>query len=227
MVFSLPISNSPQEYYVDKHQSLDYEVARQYMYGYIDNHDGHVTGLYTGLDMPYPYGCEDTLYNTDIKCEHMIPQSFFGKHEPMRSDVHHLRPSYMMANSARSNYPYDVIADKDAYKWYQQRTVTTVSPPEAERDDWSRVQKGYAWYPEAAARGTVARGVLYLYTMYPKYIHGMHNVGDVSMFVDWCEEYPSTQMDMDRNDSAEQYQGNRNPYVDDNTLCRRAYADMI
>ncbi|GIQ90829.1 endonuclease I, partial [Kipferlia bialata] len=94
-----------------------YDKARQDMYGYIDNVDNSVTGIYTDLKLHYKHGSKDTSQNPDLNCEHIVPQSFFNKSNPMRCDVHHLRPAYDVANSARSNYPFQVIPDEDVYKW--------------------------------------------------------------------------------------------------------------
>ncbi|GIQ92064.1 endonuclease I, partial [Kipferlia bialata] len=86
--------------------------------------------------MPFPYGEHNLGYNSELNCEHIVPQSFFDKKlstvstlcpshsstrrtpwNPMVSDVHHLRPAYDLANSGRSNYPFQVIPDEDVYKW--------------------------------------------------------------------------------------------------------------
>jgi endonuclease G, mitochondrial len=42
----------------------------------------------------------------NLNCEHVVPQSFFDKREPMRSDLHHLYACDIKANSARGNTPY-------------------------------------------------------------------------------------------------------------------------
>ncbi|GIQ80589.1 endonuclease I [Kipferlia bialata] len=146
---------------------------------------------------------------------------------PMRCDLHHLRPAYDHANSARSNYPFANIPDEEVYKWYNQREITTHQPEESDIDNWSRVKKSTSWEPHVQSRGTVARAVLYFYTMYPQYIKHMGKVGDVNTFIQWNEDYPVVAWDIERNDRVETHQGNRNPYVDHPELCERAYEDMI
>lgn len=41
-----------------------------------------------------------------LNCEHVVPQSFFDKREPMRSDLHHLYACEIGENSKRGNTPY-------------------------------------------------------------------------------------------------------------------------
>ncbi|GIQ81897.1 endonuclease I, partial [Kipferlia bialata] len=126
-----------------------------------------------------------------------------------------------------SNYPFQVIPDEDVYKWYNQDVVSTTKPDESDIDNWSRVKKGKAWEPHVQSRGTVARAVLYFYTMYPQYLGEMNRVGDVNTFIQWCDDYQPTDWDVTRNDNAEHYQGNRNPYVDHPELCGRAFEEMV
>lgn len=42
----------------------------------------------------------------DLNCEHVVPQSYFGKQEPMRSDLHHLYACDIGENSARGSRKY-------------------------------------------------------------------------------------------------------------------------
>jgi hypothetical protein len=44
--------------------------------------------------------------NAELNCEHVVPQSYFNKAEPMRSDLHHLYASDIQKNSARGSIPY-------------------------------------------------------------------------------------------------------------------------
>src|SRR3712207_2484328 len=47
---------------------------------------------------------EDAL---PFNCEHVVPQSWFTKKEPMRGDLHHLFACETRCNSFRGNTPYD------------------------------------------------------------------------------------------------------------------------
>ncbi|GIQ80764.1 endonuclease I [Kipferlia bialata] len=228
-----------EDTYVGKHHTLGYSTARKKMYGYIDNIDGYVYGIYTDLALKYKHGSSDTSQNKDLNCEHIVPQSFFNKQDPMRSDVHHLRPAYDVANSARNHYTFEEVDDALAYKWFNQKTVATKTPSDPE--NWSRLMEDesawgeHAWEPRDENQGTVARAILYFYTMYDQYIcldnkpciEEMWKIGDVNMLIQWSADHPPSDWDRTRNEGAEKYQGNRNPFVDSPELVERAFEDMI
>jgi endonuclease G, mitochondrial len=44
--------------------------------------------------------------NAELNCEHVVPQSYFDKAEPMRSDLHHLYACDIQDNSSRGSTPY-------------------------------------------------------------------------------------------------------------------------
>eukprot|EP00767_Chilomastix_cuspidata_P000407 gnl/Chilomastix_cuspidata/11.p2 GENE.gnl/Chilomastix_cuspidata/11~~gnl/Chilomastix_cuspidata/11.p2 ORF type:complete len:250 (+),score=105.81 gnl/Chilomastix_cuspidata/11:46-795(+) len=215
------------DYYDGKHTQLGYTTAREYMYSYIDNDNNYIDSYYTGLSMYCRYGSMDTGCNSDLNCEHLVPQSFFDKDEPMRSDVHHLRPSYEDANSARSNYPFGNIDEDDVYKWYKGKTITTSDPPEDEMGEWSRLKKSTMWQPRDVKLGETARAVAYFYTMYPNYFNAIDRVGDINVFAAWNDEFPPADSELDRNDKVEYYQGNRNPYIDCPDLFALAFSDIM
>ena len=51
------------------------------------------------------YRAEGDCYNR----EHSFPQSWFGRAEPMNSDVHHIFAVDGYVNGIRSNYPYGEV----------------------------------------------------------------------------------------------------------------------
>ena len=90
------------------------------MYGYIynDPNENAVNCCYTGSKMPCTYDSMDTQCNSKLNCEHTVPQSFFGKKDPMVSDLHHLRATWSDANNARSNYPFKTLLEQEATKYF-------------------------------------------------------------------------------------------------------------
>ena len=213
--------------YTGLHNTLGYTKARQYMYSYIDNDNGYVECIYTGLRMSCPYGSMNTGCNSDLNCEHLVPQSFFNEGDPMKSDVHHLRPSYNNANSARSNYPFAEIPTSSVYKWYKLKTITTTPPPTSEQGEWSRLKKSTSWQPRDKEIGDVARAVAYFYTMYPTEAGSINKVGGAKLIAEWNDEVEPSEWEKGRNDRAEKYQGNRNPFVDCPELVRPALEDWM
>ena len=196
-------------WYTGKHSSLGYTQARVRMYNYIENHNNTITGVYGGYQKSWNYG--GTGSNpAPINAEHTIPQSFFGKSEPMRSDIHHLFPTYDNFNSRRSNYPFQEIPDSSTTSWMLNTSVTT-SIPSSNIDSYSEGTNS-AFEPREDHKGNVARAVFYFYTMYPSY--DLAQVGDINMFYQWHLDDPADAAEIARNDGIETYQGNRNPYVD-------------
>jgi endonuclease I/V8-like Glu-specific endopeptidase len=132
-------------------------------------------------------------------CEHVVPQSWFDRREPMRGDLHHLFTCEMRCNSFRGNCPYISFAD----------------PLEAVMDQCGR-REGRDFEPQRG-RGTVARAVLYFLLRYP----GL--VGDrpaemplerVPTLIAWHREEPPDLYERHRNAAIHARQGNRNPLID-------------
>eukprot|EP00768_Dysnectes_brevis_P009417 gnl/Dysnectes_brevis/946_a1053_6710.p1 GENE.gnl/Dysnectes_brevis/946_a1053_6710~~gnl/Dysnectes_brevis/946_a1053_6710.p1 ORF type:complete len:258 (-),score=58.30 gnl/Dysnectes_brevis/946_a1053_6710:53-826(-) len=217
-----------RDWHDGKYDSLGYHDARVEMYGYIYNSEetNGVEGVYSGLFLDFPYGCEDTGYNADLNCEHLVPQSFFGKKEPMKSDMHHLRPSYMPDNSARSNYGFKLLEVSEIQKYYNQRTITTSRPSDPE--NWSKLKKSTAWEPRDQVKGNVARAVLYFFSVYPDYIDKLRDTVDsMDDTVNWNDEFLPTDDQLAYHEGIADAQGNRNFFVDHPEWARRAWCDYL
>ena len=87
------------------HRSLGYKQARRHLYAEIDRRpDGGLYYLYSGdgpkneseFKTPATHNLEN--YN----CEHVVPQSWFGKRSTPKSDLHHLFTEQIQCNSSRS-----------------------------------------------------------------------------------------------------------------------------
>ena len=64
--------------------------------------------------------------------------------------------------------------------------------------------------PAPAARGRVARAMLYMHDEYDLYLKPALK----RLLLDWDQRYPAQDEEYQRNDRIEQLQGNRNPYID-------------
>jgi hypothetical protein len=205
-------------FYEGKHQALGYTQARVQMYNFIDNENNRIQCVYSGYEKTWNYG--GTGSNPmPINCEHTIPQSFFDEQEPMRSDIHHLFPTYADWNSRRSNYPFSEIPDQQAQIWmiFDQSSSTI---PSVDIDEYSE-GASQTFEPRESHKGNVARAVFYFFTMYPQY--SMEQVGDPDLFYQWHLMDPVDQKERQRNDGIEQVQGNRNPYIDHPEWVNRAW----
>ncbi|MGW0732303.1 endonuclease [Streptomyces sp. NPDC002851] len=134
-----------------------------------------------------------------FNCEHVVPQSWFGKREPMRGDLHHLFACESPCNSFRGNIPYFDFTDVE----------------EVVRTDCGR-REAQGFEP-SAGRGAVARATLYFLLRYPG------QVGDearelqperLDMLLTWHEAEPVGAYERHRNFAIAEIQGNRNPFID-------------
>jgi endonuclease G len=141
-------------------------------------------------------------------CEHVVPQSWFNKREPMRGDLHHLFACEIQCNSFRGNTPFFDFVDFD------ERTL----PPSIQG-----VIKGSCGKSEtskfepARGKGAVARATLYFLLRYPGQINRTANEYTperITTLVDWHKAHPVDDYERHRNAEIFAKQGNRNPFID-------------
>ena len=198
-------------WYDGQHSSLGYNEGRRQMYGYTDIlGNGNIECIYTGFQQ----GGGFVTYPNPINAEHIVPQSFFGSDEPMRSDIYILRPCHGSANSSRSNDPFGEVNDNQA-QWYgvNGNTYTSTGNEPANSDNWSE-GTGSLWEPRESKKGDVARAVFYYYTMYPNQGSSISACGDLQTLYDWHVNDPPDAAEISRNTKINQVQGNKNPYVE-------------
>ncbi len=203
-----------------------YDEAKSYMFDKADHVErGGKTGLvdaYSGIFVPGT-GSDGGAYkergdqNHDgyidsggMNVEHVWPQSFFNKAEPMRADLHHLMATFMHPNGERGNLPFGEVKGRPEY-----------------HNDAGAKMGGGVFEPPDLAKGRVARSLLYFYTRYydKRIFSGNFNQGfwdeKLPMLLRWNREHPPDDFERARNDAVESFQGNRNPFVDDHTLADR------
>ena len=203
---------------------LGYNGARDAMYSTIDNKNGQVSGVYTGYTITT--SSRGDAYNKGINTEHTWPQGKFDSNEPMRGDIHHLFPTRIEVNSARSNYKFDEIPDNQTSTWYV-GTTSQSSIPNSNIDDYSELLSGTSFEPREDHKGNVARAIFYFWTIY----QDKGNVADDASFFNgmkdvlltWHDADPVDAAEVERSLGVEKAQGNRNPFIHDTTLVRRAY----
>jgi len=207
-------------YYDGHHTQLGYDNARAKMYNYIDNHNNTITCVYSGYQVVWTYGGTGT--NPDpINCEHTVPQSYFNEAEPMKSDLHHLFPTYNSWNSTRSNYPFAEIDDNITTKWmYLATSQTTI--PTSNIDLYSEYASS-KFEPREDHKGDVARAIFYFYTMYPTQAGAIGTVADINTLYDWSISDPVSQAEIDRNVAIQSFQGDLNPYITMPSLIAKAW----
>lgn len=144
-------------------------------------------------------------------CEHVVPQSWFLKKEPMRGDLHHLFACESGCNSFRNNYPYYDFTDYLEAVRNECGRVETKNFTDA---DGARETPGFE---PNAGKGTVARATLYFLLRYPHLIDD--NAKElkkerIRTLIAWHEDDPPGEYERHRNQAIFERQGNRNPLID-------------
>jgi endonuclease I/V8-like Glu-specific endopeptidase len=134
-----------------------------------------------------------------FNCEHVIPQSWFDKREPMRGDLHHLFACEMNCNSFRANIPFFDFLD------FEEAILT-----ECGKKDGMK-------FEPTAAKGIVARATLYFILRYPGHVNRIVSTYDaprLATLLGWHRAHPVTDYERHRNMAIQELQGNRNPLID-------------
>ncbi|MCR5889442.1 endonuclease [Hymenobacter sp. J193] len=216
-----------ENWYDGKRQVLGYDQARGRMYNYIDNFDNKLTCVYSGYQQSFKLDSSGTGTGVaPINCEHTVPQSWFNEAVRMRSDVHHLFPTYDKWNSDRGSDPFAEIPDNTTQKWIR-GLQSQSSIPTSNIDEYSE-DTGSQFEPREDHKGNLARAVFYFYTM-----HAGQNfdagkgvitaVASLETLYKWHLQDPVDKHELERNRRAAKAQGNFNPYIAYPELVARAW----
>lgn len=173
------------------YNDLGYSGARDQMYASIDNNGGQVECVYTGRTATF--NTRSGANNNSFNCEHTFPQGFFNSNVPMRSDIHHLFPTDVTANSRRGNDPFGVVSSAS---WSQGGSKSG----------------GGKFEPRDVHKGAVARAMMYFVIRYQDYSN--HFSGQENILRQWHQQYPPSASEKTRNAAIFNLQNNRNPFVD-------------
>jgi endonuclease I len=142
---------------------------------------------------------EDLLEaNAPFNCEHVVPQSWFSKKEPMRGDLHHLFACESRCNSFRGNHAY-----------------FDFPPQEAVMDLCGRREEDR--FEPGAGKGPVARATFYFLLRYRGQIDlGISQMDEdrLATLLEWHQGDPVSDHERHRNQAIFAVQGNRNPFID-------------
>jgi len=205
--------------------TLGYNNARDTMYLRIDRIDGQVKGVYTNYAVDLPETGVDPsthLYENGINCEHIWPRSMYEGEEPLKSDMHALRPCKDNVNSARGNKPFSEIPDEQTTTWYWQDSQTS-NIPSSDTDKYSENHGSY-FEPREDRKGDIARTMFYFYTMYSDIADEYFFAVQKDILKTWHEQDPINEDEITRTWQIADYQENKpNPFILDATLVERAY----
>lgn len=217
-------------------QVLSYGQARDTMYGVIYNVQDSVRGIYTGHSLYLPKDVDPSTYlykdgkNYGINAEHSYPQSKGAKTGNARSDMHHIFPSRIGANSSRGSIPFGENDDTDTDLWFFRNKETANIPGNSTIDLYSEYTP-QRWEPRESVKGNIARAIFYFYTMYKD----QADKADPYFFKEqqttlcaWHDQDPVDELEWQRTKIIAQYQqGKANPFVLDCSLAARTYCSEI
>lgn len=164
------------------------------------------------------YSVEGDCYNR----EHSVPKSWFGDKSPMNSDLFHVYPTDGKVNGMRSNYAYGEVksptyTSKNGSKLgspvsFGSGTPTKVFEPIDEyKGDFARTYFYFATRYEGTAMTSGEGGKVFTTNaVFP----GLTQYS-INLFLKWDEEDPISEKEINRNQIVfEDYQKNRNPFID-------------
>ena len=204
--------------------TLGYGAARNLLYSNIDNKDGVLSTIYSGLKIPLAQDSADPkglAFSRGVNAEHVWPQSKGAKGQA-KSDMHHLFPSRIEVNSDRSSDPFGEISDSQTESWYIEDEEFFSIPDSSEIDFYSEA-KANLFEPREAKKGDVARAMFYFKTVYPERDTKRFFKGQRVTLCQWNQLDPVDLSERNRSHAIAQAQGNENPFVLDESLASRTY----
>jgi len=166
-------------------------------------------------------------YNSEADCwnkEHIFPQGFFNEQLPMRTDLHQVLPTDGYVNNRRSNYPFGKVGSASWTSTNGSKVGTSANSG----------FNGTVFEPIDEFKGDIARILFYFATRYEDQVtsnswddpdadpsNPLNGTSDqvyedwqISVLLQWNQQDPVSQKEIDRNNKVYQIQGNRNPFVD-------------
>lgn len=200
----------------EQRRDITYQEARELMFGDLflvthGNKKYSVKEVYCNIEVDQTQGVgPGKIPNPNvINCEHTWPQSKFSKQFPselQKTDLHHLFPVDMKANSTRNNNPFAEVDGKATHSNCQDSMIGNAIGTSIR-----------SFEPPIEHRGNVARALYYFSTRYKMNI----DATQAKYLKKWNADDPVDEAEMERNEKIMQLQGNRNPFVDYPELVNR------
>lgn len=211
---------------------------RDFNIGY--ENDNSIVDIYsenpTGTD-PYTFTYQINQcgsYSTEGDCynrEHLVPQAYFDNVQinPMKNDPFHVVPTDGKVNGVRDNFPFGVVSNA---------SYTSANGSKRGSNLNSGYSAGYSstvFEPIDEFKGDIARSLLYFATRYEDLMDDFYTSASVqskdmfngsidqvfsptflNILLTWNSMDPVSLKETKRNNAIYAYQGNRNPYIDNN-----------
>jgi len=213
--------------------SLDiyYENDRSILDIYSENPSSSDTYNYTPItDQCGNFSGEGSCYNR----EHSFPKSWFDDDFPMFTDIHHIFATDGAVNGKRSNYPYGEVGSSTFVSDNGSKLGSATS---------TLGYTGTVFEPIDEFKGDIARAYFYMATRYQDVISTWENNSTnadavldgssdyvyeawvITLLKKWNENDPVSQKELDRNEAAYEFQGNRNPFINHPEYVNAIWAD--
>ncbi len=218
-----------QNYYnqtdIDKYYDYDATNTTYLLDIYSNNPTGTTGYHYTSAQMIGSANAEGLGWNR----EHMLPQSSFNSNYPMYSDLFFVIPTDARINQLRSNYPYGIGGTTNYHSFTNGSKINNCAIPGA-------TYTGRVYEPVNEFKGDIARSLLYFAVRYEgklgsfNYNTSTNPASDqnpfngteekafenwyIAMLLQWHNQDPVSQREIDRNNAVYNLQKNRNPFVD-------------
>ena len=182
--------------------------------GYLRDWYSKITYYEPGSNCASSFSKEGDGYNR----EHLVPQSWFNKNDPMRCDAFHVVPTDAKINNMRSDYPFGEVGTISDYSnnYYCKKG-------KSKRSGYT----GTVFEPGDDVKGDIARAYFYMVTCYQDKISSWasNNVFDgntypgltdwtLQMMMEWSANDPVDEVERARNEAIYIKQHNRNPFID-------------
>ena len=205
---------------VSGHTSLGYNLARDKMFMEFDNQRVNGQGatqntlecVYTGrLAVGYTSRTDAQSATYNFNTEHTWPQSNFGEAEPMKSDLYHLYPTDITANSMRANYPFGKAVSNITWQ---------VGGSKLGNNSIGQL----VFEPRDVHKGDVSRSMFYFIIRYPVNYGGFFTQTQESVFREWIKFDTVGNVESARNNAIALLQLKRNPFIDHPEFVDRIYS---
>lgn len=189
------------------------------------------------------YGTSLGDYSGAVNREHVWPQSLSGGlfgTSGAGADAHHIRPCNQQLNGARSNKKYGDLEEAEIEHTYftsgnQAKNFNLLHDyytPDYVSNSYNGEISGYSndavFEPRDDYKGDIARIIAYLALHYESLEGIVDNVmvGGYDTIMKWNELDPVDEYEMYRNDVVADYQGNRNPFIDEPELINKIWGNQ-
>ncbi len=197
--------------------------------------DGYLWDIYTTCSFAPGEGHCSISQNmcVCINREHSFPKSWFGGEvSPMYTDLFHIYPADSRVNNQHSNLPFGECANGVS------------EGPETTAKKGASTFSGYTgtvFEPNDESKGDLARSYFYMVTCYedklpywpgsPQLVLNTYpSLSDwsINLLLKWTRQDPVSQKEIDRNNAIYQnYQQNRNPFIDHSELAEYIWGNKM